>query len=176
MTTLERQQRGVLALIKQRPLDENCDAWVESLQGSREIGMMREIALWWQRFQLEAQCRYTSRLLRRLGSFEREVTKFFQSNPASPYVEELAQAFLESLQDHPELLVRCVAKFELCSIGLHEGNSSSGRIVWDRDPAATMLALETFTPLPSCEPHVEYIVEISAAIPGHIACRSTITR
>ena len=61
-------------------------------------------------------------------------------------------------------------KFELCVFMLRDGSLSCGQTVWDRDPAATMHALDNFTALPDREPSIEYVVEISAAISGHIAC------
>lgn len=170
MRTLEQQQRGVLALIKERPANLDGDPWLQSLVSSREIGMAREIALWWRRFQIESQCRYTSRLMKRLGCFEFEVANYFQSNPTSPYIEQLAPAFLKLMQDHTDLLLSCVAKFELACIELRGGKLSDRHIVWDRDPNLTMSALDAFTSLPARELHVQYFMEISAAIPGYIAC------
>lgn len=170
MRTLEQQQQGVLALIKERPADLGGDTWLQRLVSSREIGMAREIALWWRRFQIESQCRYTSRLMKRLGCFEFEVANYFQLNSTSPYIEELAPAFLKLMQEHTDSLLGCVAKFELACIELRDGKLSDRHIVWDRDPNLTMSALDAFTSLPVRELHVQYLMEISAGIPGYIVC------
>ena len=167
--TLERQQLAVLALIKRRPVDLGGDPWLEQLASSRELDLVREIALWWRRFQIESLCRYTSRLLKRLGCFEREVEKYFEANATSPFIEQIAPAFLESLRAHPDPLLRSVAQFELACIRLREPSPQRFRIVWDRDPNLALAALDSFALLPAPD-GFEYVMQVDAAIPGSVAC------
>jgi len=61
MTQLEQQQRGLLNLIKNRGLPTD-DVYLRQIAGSRELAMVREIAVWWRAFQIEDQCHFTSRL------------------------------------------------------------------------------------------------------------------
>ena len=44
--------------------------------------------------QPEAQCRYTTRLLKRFASFDLLVADYFDHNKTSPFVEELSVGFL----------------------------------------------------------------------------------
>jgi hypothetical protein len=169
MTTLEIQQRGLLAIIKNRPVDTKADAWLERIAGSRQAAMVSEIALWWRRFQIESQCRYTSRLLKRLGIYQLEVQKYFESAAASPYIEKLATGFLRSLTSHAEPLVASVAKFELACLAVNESVKRS-RIVWDRNPETTIRALEQLTDLPPAEIGHFYSMELGLDIPGRVAC------
>ena len=111
MTGLELQQRGLLALIKGRGAPPG-DPYLQRMAGSRELAMIREIALWWRTFQLEAQCRFTSRLLKRLGTFPSLVAAYFDKNATSPFVEELSLGFLRTLRTHDDPLVRAVSQFE----------------------------------------------------------------
>lgn len=170
MTSLERQQRGVLALLKQRPAIQAEDRWLESVSVSREIGMLREIALWWRRYQIEAQCRYTSRLLKRLGCFEDEAAKYFRASATSPYIEELALDFLQSLANHPDPLIRSVAAFESACLKLRAGILGDCQIVWDRDPSLTMAALDKSDPIPASEPGIAYVMKIDKGIASPISC------
>ncbi len=169
MSTLARQQLAVLALIKRRPADLGGDPWLEKLASSPELDLVREIALWWRRFQIESLCRYTSRLLKRRGCFEQVVEKYFEANATSPYIEQAGPAFLDSLRAHPDPLVCSVAQFELACIGLREPNPPHFRIVWDRDPNLALAALETFALLPAPD-GFEYVMDVDAAIPGAISC------
>ena len=89
---------GLLALIKGRGAPPD-DPYLQRVAGSRELAMVREIALWWRTFQLEAQCRFTSRLLKRLGSFQALVAAYFDNNATSPFVEELSLGFLRDATD-----------------------------------------------------------------------------
>ena len=107
MTQLEIQQRGLRDLIKGRNVTA-ADPYLQKVAGSRELAMMREITLWWRAFQLSARCRFTSRLLKRLGLFEAVVADYFSSNATSPFAEELGRDFLVSLWEYPDPLVLAV--------------------------------------------------------------------
>lgn len=169
MTQLEIQQRGLLALIKERPINKNADPWLTCVADSPEVEMVRTIALWWRRYQIESQCRYTSRLLKRLDCFEADVARYFQENSTVPNIELMTQSFLRSLMDHPKPLVVSVACFELACLELATSDRSS-RIIWDRDPNATLRALDNFTALPPSETGCEYVMEIGTNVPGNVAC------
>jgi hypothetical protein len=144
---LALQQRGALALIKSRPL-ENVDPWLKQVAESNQLRMLREIALWWRKFQLGIQCMYTARLMRRLGEFESSVEEYFTSAATSPFIEELSRVWLRSLERHPDSAVRCVAAFERCVIERRAGFSAATEILWDRDPRLVFDALDNGSPLP----------------------------
>ena len=109
MNALERQQRGLLALIKNRGSIPD-DPYLARVANSRELAMMRGIALWWRTLTLQMQCPFTPRLLKRLGCFDALVAGYFDRNATSPFVEELSAGFLASLHDHSDPLIRAVAR------------------------------------------------------------------
>ena len=84
MTHLERQQRGLLNLIKNRGVSPD-DPYLVHVAGSRELALVREIAVWWRAFQIEGQCRFTSRLLKRYQCFDTVVANYFNNNSTSPF-------------------------------------------------------------------------------------------
>lgn len=172
MTSLEQQQRGLLAIIKHRPVATDADPWLARVEGSREAALLSEIALWWRRFQIESQCRYTSRLLKRLGCYEAEVQRYFESNATSPYIEKMTTCFLRSLNKHPNALVKSVARFELACLNLDESVKRS-RIIWDRNPDLTFRALEQRTDLPEAEHGYLYVMDLSMDSHGSV-CLSRI--
>jgi hypothetical protein len=169
MTQLERHQRGVLALIKNRAITLN-DSYLELVAGSPGLAMLREIAIWWRALQLEAQCRFTSRLLKRLGRFDEMVLAYFNSNPSSPFIEELSRDFLDWLRNNRDPLIRAVSQFELAFIQARAGASNGFQIVWDRHPDLVMLALDTGRELPDEDRDYVYHMEVGSGIPVPVSC------
>jgi hypothetical protein len=163
MTSLERQQRGLLAIIKHRPVDLEADPWLARVEGSREAALLSAIALWWRRFQIESQCRYTSRLLKRLGCYETEVQRYFETNATSPFIEKMTAAFLHSLSKHPDALVASVASFELACLN-RDDSAHRSPIIFDRNPALTLRALDERTNLPFAEPDYYYLLDLDGGV------------
>ncbi len=168
MTSLEKHQRGLLALIKHRVLDSD-DAWLRQITGSPQMEMLAEIALWWRLYQIKEQCRYTARLLKRFGWYEQSVQSFFEGNTTSPYIEKLSRDFLTSLAVHPDTLIAAVATFELACLEMPI-SSKSWRIVWDREPTCVMLALDQGTAIPPAEADCHYVMQVGADVPGRAVC------
>ena len=169
MTLLERHQRGVLALIKNRDIPIS-DSYLERVAGSPGLAMLREIAIWWRALQLEAQCRFTSRLLKRLSRFDEMVLAYFNNNPSSPFIEELSRDFLDWLKSDRESLVRAVSQFELAFIQARAGASNSVEIEWDRHPDLVILALDTGSELPAEDTQFTYQMQVGSGIPVPVSC------
>jgi hypothetical protein len=172
MSRLERQQRGLLDLVKSRGSPPN-DPYLQRVANSRELAMVRKIALWWRAYSLEAQCRLTSRLLKRLGSFEALVENFFDHNATSPFIEELSLDFLRSLHAHDDRLIRAMSQFELALLRVRAGVAEVCEIEWDRNPDLVAHALDTGGELPPCEPDYRYHMQIGRDLPDMIACSRT---
>jgi len=168
MTSLEKQQRGLLALIKHRTVDTD-DAWLRQIAGSKQVDMLAEIALWWRLYQINEQCRYTARLLRRLGRYAEMVKAFFEGNVTSPYVEKLSRDFLTGLSVHPDPLLAAVSTFELACLEMPV-SAKRWRIVWDREPARVMLALDQEAEIPPAEADCHYVMQVGADVPGSAVC------
>jgi hypothetical protein len=164
------RQAALLALVKGRQAVVAGDAWLERVAGSRELGMIREIALWWRRFQIETQCRFTSRMLKRLGRYDEIVAAYFDTNRTSPFIEELAADFLAYVAETSEAdCVRQVARFERALLRLREAPDEITEICWDRHPVGVIESLEGHGPLPPPET-ARYRMRVGAPIDGLIEC------
>ncbi len=149
MTSLGLQQRALLALLKKRPLPhEDCDEYLRCVAASDELGLVREIALWWRALGIERNCPLTAKLLRKTGRFEATVENFYCRQATSPYMEEMAVQFLEMVSMESDPLARTVAAFELAMARVAQGDTREFEIEWDRDPTAVLNALRTGDPLP----------------------------
>lgn len=169
MTPLELQQRGLLDLVKNRGAPPD-DPYLRRVAGSRGLAMVREIAVWWRAFQLEGQCRFTSRLLKRMACFDALVTKYFNNNATSPFIEELGHDFLNSLRMHDDRLIRAVSQFEYAFLEVRAGSAETFEIVWDRHPDFVFLALSNGSELPPSEPGSQYRMRVARDLPRKIAC------
>jgi hypothetical protein len=169
MTQLERQQRGLLNLIKNRGEPPE-DAYLRQVANSRGLEMVREIAVWWRAFQIEDQCRFTSRLLKRCECFEEVVVTYFNNHRTSPFIEELSQDFLRSLGDHHDGLIRAVSEFELALLQVRVGSAECFEVLWDRNPENVILALEESSELPAPEIGCLYRMRIGRDLPRMVVC------
>ena len=169
MSVLEHRQRGLLDLVKNRGHVPR-DPYLRQVANSRELTMVRKIALWWRAMSLEAQCRFTARLLKRLGCFDARVGDYFDRHATSPFIEELSLGFLASLHDHGDPLVRSIAQFERALLNIRSGSADTYEIEWDRNPDRVVLALERADELPACEPNCRYRMQVSRDLPGMVAC------
>ena len=156
MTVLEQQQRGLLALLKRRPVEDGADRWLDEVAESPALAMMQEIALWWRCYQISAACRFASRLLKQLGRFEEAVAYFFEARPTSSFTEELGREFLNSLAADADPLVREVAATEL-----HLFTLDGAEVPWDRNPNDVFTALDRLTPVPPPDPDYAYTLRVS---------------
>jgi len=169
MNALELQQRGLLALIKNRDGVPD-DPYLQRVARSRELAMMRGIALWWRALAIDMQCRFTPRLLKRLGCFDALVARYFDQNSTSPFIEEVNLGFLASLHGYDDPLVRAVSRFEHALLAIKAGSTDTYEIVWDRHPDRVVHALETGAALPPPEAHTLYRMHASSQLPGTVAC------
>jgi hypothetical protein len=173
MMRLEIHQRGLLDLVKGRGAPPE-DPYLRRIAGSRELMMIREIAIWWRKFQLEAQCHLTSRLLKHLGCFDETVVSYNNNNQTSPFVEELTDDFLSSLRMHHDHLVRTVAQFERALLKVRAGVDEHFEILWDRHPDLVFRAIEKASELPPPKPGCIYRMRIARDLPSMVACRSEV--
>ncbi len=173
MLTLEQQQRSLLAILRSQPAPHR-DPWLDKVATSPGLTMIQSIALWWQRFQIEWQCRYTSRLMKRLGCFNTYVAEHFREHPAPSSIEELSAQFLSSLHDHGHPLLRAVARLELACIQPKSARTTT--IYWDRNPNQVMDALDRFAELPQPEPKVRYVLRMGGDLPDGVRCVREVLR
>ena len=177
MLTLLEQQQKLLEILRGRPADAAThgstatdeaivsDPWLGGVVRSSGLRILHQTASWWQRFQIESSCRYTSRLMKRLGCFESYLTAHFAAHPAPPAIEEMAAQFLTSLAEHENPLLRAVAQFELFYAGSVGVTPGAITLIWDRDPEVVMVALDRFQPLPEPAGDVRYRLRLSSNEP-----------
>jgi hypothetical protein len=169
MIPLELYQRGLLDLVKKRGITPE-DPYLRRVAESRALVVVREIAVWWRVFQIEAQCPFTSRLLKHLRCFHEVVTSYFNRNRTSPFVEELSRDFLRSLRTHDPQLIRTIARFEYALLEVHAGCAEGFEIVWDRHPDLVFHALDNGNELPAPETECVYRMRIARELPGMVVC------
>ena len=166
---LECYQRGLLDLLKERGI--GCEDYLRGVAGTREIAVVREIAVWWRVFQLEAQCPFTARLLKRRGCFQELVASHFNNNFTSPFVEELSRGFVLSLRFHDDPLIASVAQFEYAWLEVRDCSARVFEVLWDRHPDLVFHALDNGSNLPEPETGCFYCMEVAQDVPGMIACK-----
>jgi hypothetical protein len=169
MTELERQQRGLLDLVKNRGTVPD-DGYLRQVAGSRELAMVREIALWWRITQIEGQCPFTARLLRRFDLLEAAIADYFSEHATSSFVEELSRDFLCAQRTHADPIVRAVSQFEYGLMEAHAGSAETFQVRWDRHPNSVLMALENGTELPPREFGGIYRMRIARDIPDLVSC------
>ena len=150
MTNLEEFERGLVEAITGRGA-HSASAELRCVPVTGALGVVRETALVWRALQLERQCPFTARLLRRMGCFEAVLVDYFSITAAWPDFEELSRDFLHSLRFDERALIRAVSQFELAALQAKAGRGEVFEILWDRDPDAVLSALQNDTQLPSAE-------------------------
>lgn len=146
------------------------DAYLQMISGSPQLQLVREIALWWRAKGLEEYCVLTTRLLKRLGAFDRLVAGFFGQFGAFPYVEEQAYRFLEFAgEDRTDLkippLIASVAAFELALLRVKRGSVERYEVHWPCDPAPVIAALVNDEPLNLESSAGDFTTIISSTLP-----------
>jgi hypothetical protein len=169
MNSLEYHQKGLMDLVKGRKV-EGRDPYLEQVAQSRDLAMMREIAVWWRKLHIASQCRFTAKLLKRLGVFNSLVSQYFQNNASSPYIEELSLDFLSWLGTHADATVRAVSQFEWAFHKVRAGSADRFEVSWDRHPAIFLCSLAGDGELPEPEDGVLYRMRIGGDIPGLFEC------
>lgn len=174
MLTLREQQQSLRRILIGPPSGETeSDPWITEVLHSPGLAMTREIASWWLRFQIESQCIFTSRLMKRMGCYETYIDGHFCCNPTPPAIEELARQFLSSLASHPDPLLGSIAAFELECLTPSATQQNPAIIHWDRNPHPALDALTRGTELPAPEPGVKYILIIGPKdpiVPRSVSC------
>jgi hypothetical protein len=170
MQTLEEQQHALLDLIKGRGGEPPDDPYLAEVVRSPGLAMVREIALWWRALPLTVQCRFTSRLLKRMSRFDEAVAAHFRAHATSNFVEEFSRHFLHMLASQSDPLLAALAQFEYALMEARDGSSESFEICWDRDPDAVILALEQHGTIPSPDPDWTYRMHVCADAPEFVRC------
>ena len=107
------------------PNDFELAAYVERVSCSGRVPIVAEIIRSWRRYDLESSCPLTVMALKNSMLWEEALTSF-ERNSQSPFVELLADRFLEQMATHLNPRVAEVARFErslMTSARSHRMNS-----------------------------------------------------
>ncbi len=167
MPGLAEHQRAMLALMKGRPSGMAADSYYARLEPTKELALLREIAVWWRALTIEGACPSAARLLKRLGRFESCIAQFYEGQNVSPYVERASAQFLRHLEDDRDPLARAMVAFEQAVARLRGGEPGPFAVEWDRDPESVFAALESGIPLPQAEDGAAYRLRLAE---GAIDC------
>lgn len=163
--SLATVQRGLSELVR-TGVTTSDDPWVRGLADSERLELLREIVLWWRTFGVQRACPLTSRLLARQGRLERAVDEFVATKSISPYIESLAQAFVDAHREDEDPLIAAVASFEAAVIRVKRGDTGRHTIGWPGEPYGILAALLANEPLPAASGTPAWTV-VGADIPGH---------
>jgi hypothetical protein len=162
--SLATVQRGLSELVRTGATASD-DPYVRGVVGSDRVELVREIVLWWRTFGVQRACPLTSRLLSRRGRLERAVDEFVAGNSISPYIEDLARAFVDVHRTDDDPLVAAVASFEGAVIRVKRGDTRRHVVAWPEEPYGVLAALMGNGDMPDA-PAAPYWTVIGAEIPG----------
>jgi uncharacterized protein (UPF0276 family) len=156
---LHEHQRAMRELLRGR--GEVSDPYIAIAASSTGLEVTRDTIRGWRRFRLDRHCRLTAALLRGRNRYD-EVLASLDHASASPYIEELANAFFDAALRCGDPLVAAVAAFERALLGEDDTESI---IEWPCDPYPLLIVLLQGEPIadPPAAPHRTVV---SRTIPG----------
>lgn len=164
---LAAHQRQLLGLIKSTyHATDDDDPYIRTVAGSEHLDLVREIADWWRIYNLEQYCVLTATLLKRRGLFEETVHAFAAKPGISPYVERLAQRFLEETGQHRDSLIASVARFELALIRVKKGDTGQYLVDWQYAPHLILRSLMNGEPCDEINAQGIYQTVVSRDLSG----------
>jgi len=146
------------------------DEQLLELARARGLTVLREIAALGRAFVIESACPWTSRLLKRLGSFEANIAALHLRDNTAATLESAREQFLFRMSADPDPLVVAVARLELALFRIHQGRTDEYLVEWDRNPELVFQALRSGADLPPAEPGARYRAYISRDIPELVRC------
>ena len=163
---LADEQRRIAALITGRAAErEDEDGYVAEVARSRQLALLREIALWWRSFAVDRYCPLTAAVLKQVGAFEGTVAGFVRSRDSSAFIEEVGGAFLEHVLRGPhDEMVLDVARLESALISVRFGDTAEYELEWSRDPRLILPRLVDGAPIEESAPSGRFLIRVSARL------------
>jgi hypothetical protein len=146
------------------------DKQLLELARARGVSALREIASLGRAFVIESACPWTSRLLKRLDSFEASIAALHLRDNSTLTLESAREQFLFRMSGHPDPVVLAVARLELALLRVRQGGMDEYLVEWDRNPELVFQALRSGSDLPPAEPNARYRTCISRDIPELVRC------
>lgn len=164
--TLAATQRGLRDLLRDGVARKSSE-YLDAVAGSERLTLQRELLVWWRMVGIERSCPLVATLLKRRGRFDDTVSAFVAEYRISPYVEQLAEAFVAYLRADADPLVATLAQFEHALRRVRAGEQHEFVVAWPVEPYATMASLLRGEPLAEEAVGGSFVTVMSAAIPGH---------
>ncbi len=160
-------QTGVVDAALIEPLAPPNAAYALRVSQSKNLQVMRGIALAWRQLLLRQTCPLSTSALHLQGRFEEQTAAFANGAPAAPMVQQLAADFLMWLAAQDAGLCGRMAQFELVLRSAANGSA----VRWPCDPIAAIHAALKLQPLPAVSEHDCYETVIDAGAPGGFVVR-----
>ena len=157
--TLAEHQRAMRDLIQGRAVAP--DPYVEMAGRSIGLDVTRDTIRGWRVFRLAQSCRLTTAALRDRGRLD-EVLAVVERPPVSPFIEEMASAFLDAAATLGDEVVTSVAAFERA---LLRDEATETSVDWPCNPYDVLAPLLQGGPLPPLA-YVPHRTLVSRSIPG----------
>lgn len=175
LAQLRQRQRAVLALLKGREPDARAmadDGWLRQVAASPRLDMLRDIDRFWKEHSLRERCPFTAGLLNARGWLHAEVQVLIREQALSPYMEELARAFLEHVATHRDPLAATLARFELALSRASWGEPGEFVVGWTQEPYALLGSLLAGVVPDYADGPAEWVTVVSATLPQGFEVRS----
>jgi hypothetical protein len=166
---LAEHQRAMRDLLKGRAAAPEGDTYLAEVARSDGLALLREVALWWLKLDIEQHCESTARFLKRVDALQSCVERFYREERVASFGESGVERFLDWLRrDAREPLLLSLTGFDLALARLRRGEDGPFPIDWDRDPEAVFAALASDAALPA--PGPAYRLHIGREFPGLVRC------
>jgi hypothetical protein len=170
LATMQRQLRDLIKHAHHPAADEH--PYIRRVAGSPGLAMVQDIILWWRAFLLEQYCRLTARVLKERQCFEETVDAFTRARQLPPFVEDLGEAFLQEMRQHPDSLLASVAQFEYALLCVKRGSAMRYVVHWEYEPYGILHCLMQGVPLAAAQIPGRYQTVVSGDIAGHFQVRT----
>jgi hypothetical protein len=170
LAAMQRQLRDLIKHSYHPTADD--PPYIRRVAGSPGLAMVQEIILWWRTSLLQQYCRLTAQALQARHCLAETVHAFTRARALSPFIEELGEAFLQDMRQHPDSLLASVAQFEYALLCVKRGHEQSYVVHWDYEPYGILHCLMQGLPLATAQRRGQYQTVVSRHIPGYFQVRA----
>ena len=167
---LAELQRSLRDVLQQRDPtvtsgDPDLVAYLGKVASSGRLEILKYVIGSWRAYDLERTCPLTAAALKQSASWE-EALADFSGESRSPFVEVLADGFLDAVSKHSDPLVASIARFErACRMALR-GSNERFLIEWDRAPETLLARLVSGMTVDDLPRDRTYLMAVSRDIPN----------
>ena len=173
LAEMQRALRDVLRKSGPPPSsdDPELSTYLREVTSSGRVEILTQIMQSWRTYDVKRACPLTAAALQARGSWE-STLEYFNAEPHSPFVERLADRFLDVASEHVDPLVASVARFERAYLAALRGTGERFVVRWDRDPAAVLSRLAMSMPLDDLDADSTYLTIVGRDLPDLFEIRS----